>query len=118
MIFIRPLYPGSLGCLDPFHPVTQQPDDAAFKIDAFDPIEFVLGAIMPGKYVLGRCLCLGGGQLTVFLPSDPLQRLFEFSRVVLGYDYVAFLVTLDIGRKRVPDQPCIAVRPGPLTPPR
>ena len=62
--------------------------------------------------------CLGPGlrRRAVALLADRLQRLLEHARVVLGDHHMAFLVPLDVGRQRVPDQPDVllgAARPRP-----
>ena len=89
----------------------QQPDDAPLEIDALDAVEFDLGAVVPGKDLLRDVLGLGLGDLAVRLPADRQERLFQLARMVLGDHHVAFLMSLDVGSERIPDQRDIGFGP-------
>ena len=51
------------------HAVAQQSGDAAFEVDAFDPVELALRAVVKGEYPVRYCNCIGDGDITIPLPA-------------------------------------------------
>ncbi len=103
--------------VDAFQAIAQEPDEPAFEVDSLDTVEIVLRLVMARQHLGGDGFDLGGGLPAVRLPADRLQRMLQLPGMVLGDDDMAFLVPLDVGFQRIPDQPHIAFRalwPPPL----
>lgn len=103
---------------DGFQPIFEQPQDAAFEIDALDPVEPHLGLFVPGEHPHGHLLGLGGGLLAVCKRPGSLQRVFQFASVILGNLHVAILMSLDVGKQRVPEEADLGIGMPALAPER
>ena len=104
--------------LDALDAVAQQPQDAAFEIDAFDAVEPQLRLVVPGEQpaVISAAFAFAAVRRSS-ADSSPSARP-RAARMVLGDHDMAFLVALDVGRQRVPDQPTSGLGLARPAPPR